>query len=110
MAERDKNKILHRTRRIYRKFIENFSRIAKPLTKLTKKSEKFERTTEQQAAFELLKEKLMTVPVLKYTDFTQEFIVTTDAFDRSSVITRKGRQRPTDCLCKQNINKGGAKL
>jgi len=65
----------------YRKFIENFSRIAKPLTKLTKNSEKFEWATEQQAAFELFKEKLMTAPVLKYPDFTQEFIVTIDASD-----------------------------
>ncbi|KAM0730356.1 Retrovirus-related Pol polyprotein from transposon 412 [Formica fusca] len=36
---------------------------------------------EQQNAFEILKEKLMTTPVLKYPDFTQEFIVTTDASD-----------------------------
>jgi len=63
----------------YRKFIKNFSKIAKPLTKLTKKAEKFMWTTEQQNAFEELKEKLMTAPVLTYPDFTQEFIVTTDA-------------------------------
>jgi len=44
----------------YRKFIENFSQIAKPLTKLTRKTEKFEWTIEQQAAFETLKGKLMT--------------------------------------------------
>ena len=65
----------------YRKFIEDFSKIAKPLTKLTKKTEKFEWTSEQQNAFDILKEKLTTAPVLKYPDFTQEFIVTTDAPD-----------------------------
>src|SRR5436190_18592636 len=65
----------------YRKFIEDFSKIAKPLTKLTKKTEKFEWTSEQQNAFDILKEKLTTAPVLKYPDFTQEFIVTTDASD-----------------------------
>jgi len=63
----------------YRKFIADFSKVAKPLTKLTKKSEKFEWTAEQQNAFETLKEKLMTAPVLKYPDFSEEFIVTTDA-------------------------------
>jgi len=63
----------------YRKFIKNFSKIAKPLTKLTKKTEKFMWTAEQQSAFEELKERLMTAPVLRYPDFTQEFIVTTDA-------------------------------
>ena len=65
----------------YRKFIEDFSKIAKPLTKLTKKTEKFVWTTEQQNAFDTLKEKLMTAPVLKYPDFSQEFTVTTDASD-----------------------------
>jgi len=35
---------------------------------------------EQQNAFKTLKEKLMIAPVLKYPDFTEEFIVTTDAF------------------------------
>src|SRR5436190_11565782 len=43
--------------------------------------EKFEWTSEQQNAFDILKEKLTTAPVLKYPDFTQEFIVTTDASD-----------------------------
>ncbi|KMQ85186.1 enzymatic polyprotein endonuclease reverse, partial [Lasius niger] len=56
----------------YRKFIEDFSRIAKPLTKLTKKSEKFAWAAEQQNAFEALKEKLITAPVLKYPDFSEE--------------------------------------
>ena len=65
----------------YRKFIENFSQIAKPLTKLTKKTEIFEWKNEQQIAFENLKEKLMTAPVLKYPDFNEEFNVTTDASD-----------------------------
>jgi len=56
--------------------VKNFSKIAKPLTKLKKKTEKFMWTAGQQSAFE---EKLMTAPVLRYPDFTQEFIVITDA-------------------------------
>jgi len=82
----------------YRKFIADFSKIAKPLTKLTKKSEKFEWTAEQQNAFETLKEKLMTAPVLKYPDFTEEFIVTTDAsaFAIGAVLSqgKVGNDRP----------------
>jgi len=62
----------------YRKFIEDFSKIAKPLTK---KGEKFEWTTLQQHAFETLKTKLISAPVLKYPDFNEEFLVTTDASD-----------------------------
>jgi transposase InsO family protein len=65
----------------YRKFIENFSKIAKPLTKLLRKGEKFIWTAEQQMAFETLKEKLTTAPVLNYPDFSQEFLITTDASD-----------------------------
>jgi len=54
----------------YRKFImENFSKIAKPLTKLRKKGEKFKWTAKQQNSFQLLKEKLITAPVLNYPDF-----------------------------------------
>jgi len=82
----------------YRKFIADFSKIAKPLTKLTKKSEKFEWTAEQQNAFETLKKKLMTAPVLKYPDFTEEFIVTTDAsaFAIGAVLSqgKVGNDRP----------------
>jgi len=65
----------------YRKFIENFSKIVKPLTTLTKKGVKFEWTSEQQNAFDILKKKLITAPVLKYPDFNSEFILTTDASD-----------------------------
>ncbi|KAL6421450.1 hypothetical protein ACFW04_013905 [Cataglyphis niger] len=61
--------------------MEDFSKIAKPLTKLTKKTEKFKWTMEQQNAFEILKEKLMMASVLRFPDFNQEFTVTTDASD-----------------------------
>jgi len=50
----------------YRKFIEDFSKIAKPLMKLTKKSKKFNWTVEQQNSFQLLKEKLTTALILNY--------------------------------------------
>ncbi|KMQ86746.1 enzymatic polyprotein endonuclease reverse [Lasius niger] len=77
----------------YRKFIEGFSRIAKPLTILTNKSETFVWTTEQQNAFDSLKEKLMTAPVLKYPDFSEEFNVTTAASDymRSELCCHRDR-------------------
>jgi len=47
----------------YRKFIENFSKIAKLLTKLTKKGEKFSWTAEKQNSFQLLKEKLIRIGI-----------------------------------------------
>jgi len=53
----------------YRKFIENFSKIAKPLTSLTKKRVTFVWKMKYQNTFELLKMKLTTVSILSYPDF-----------------------------------------
>ncbi|GJX72330.1 putative reverse transcriptase domain-containing protein [Tanacetum coccineum] len=48
----------------YRRFIEGFSKIAKPMTKLTQKKVKFEWGDKQEAAFQLLKQKLCSAPIL----------------------------------------------
>ncbi|GJR44835.1 putative reverse transcriptase domain-containing protein [Tanacetum coccineum] len=48
----------------YRRFIEGFSKIAKPMTKLTQKKVKFEWGDKQEAAFQLLKQKLVYAPIL----------------------------------------------
>lgn len=63
----------------YRKFIENYSRIAKPITHLLKKDVRFDWNEECDRAFGKLKHALCTEPVLQYPDFTKEFILTTDA-------------------------------
>ncbi|GJR60994.1 putative reverse transcriptase domain-containing protein [Tanacetum coccineum] len=47
----------------YRRFIEGFSKIAKPMTKLTQKKVKFEWGDKQEAAFQLLKQKLCSAPI-----------------------------------------------
>ncbi|GJX27808.1 reverse transcriptase domain-containing protein [Tanacetum coccineum] len=49
----------------YRRFIKDFSKIARPLTKLLEKDTPFEFNDECQKAFELLKEKLTCAPVIK---------------------------------------------
>ena len=63
----------------YRKFIRNFSKIAKPLTELTKKDIQFHWTDKTQLSFDTLKERLCQAPVLKYPDYTKTFTLTTDA-------------------------------
>ena len=63
----------------YRKFIQNFSSIAKPLITLLKKENKWKWTSEEQESFELLKSKLIEFPILHYPDYQQQFILTTDA-------------------------------
>lgn len=63
----------------YRKFIENFSAIAKPLHNLLKKNQKFEWTEECQRSFKKFLEILTSEPILKFPNFSETFILTTDA-------------------------------
>ncbi|GKE27877.1 hypothetical protein Tco_1443261 [Tanacetum coccineum] len=52
----------------YRRFFENFSKIAKPLTVLTQKSKTFDWGEEQKNAFQTLKDTLCNTPVLALLD------------------------------------------
>lgn len=63
----------------YRRFIPNFSKVAKPLTDLLKKDIKFQWTDLQNKAFNTLKKALCDQPILQYPNFEEEFIITTDA-------------------------------
>ncbi|GKG27802.1 putative reverse transcriptase domain-containing protein, partial [Tanacetum coccineum] len=63
----------------YRRFIENFSKIAKSLTILTQKSKTFNWGEEQELAFQTLKDKLCNGHVLALPDRTEDFIVYCDA-------------------------------
>jgi hypothetical protein len=63
----------------YRRFIENFSKIAKPLTSLLEKGVDFSWTDERQKAFEELKKRLTTAPVLALPDQSKRFTVYCDA-------------------------------
>ena len=63
----------------YRRFIHNFSEIAKPLSNLLKNDTPFIWSDETQKAFDILKDKLCTQPVLKIADFSLSFILTCDA-------------------------------
>ncbi|GJU72761.1 putative reverse transcriptase domain-containing protein [Tanacetum coccineum] len=50
----------------YRRFIEGFSLISKPLTKLTQKNKKYEWGKEEEEAFQTLKQKLCSAPILAF--------------------------------------------
>ncbi|XP_071733907.1 uncharacterized protein [Rutidosis leptorrhynchoides] len=63
----------------YRRFIQNFSKIARPLTVLTHKDKKFEWSSAQESAFQMLKQKLTTAPILSLPDGNEDFIVYCDA-------------------------------
>ncbi|KAI3686933.1 hypothetical protein L1987_80623 [Smallanthus sonchifolius] len=63
----------------YRRFIENFSKIALPLTTLTQKDKKFDWTDKQESAFQLLKQKLCSAPIISLPEGTDNSIVYCDA-------------------------------
>ena len=63
----------------YRCFIPGFSGLASPLHKLVKKDARYEWTNEQEHAFRDLKNGLISPPILRYPDYSREFILMTDA-------------------------------
>ncbi len=63
----------------YRRFIKNFSKIARSMVKLTRKDHPFEWTEACQTAFEELKQQVTAAPVLKHFDSTREAILETDS-------------------------------
>ncbi len=63
----------------YRKFVKDYSKVALPLTELTKNTVAFVWGDEQQRAFEELKTRLQTAPVLAHPDPSRQFILNSDA-------------------------------
>ncbi|GJW50404.1 putative reverse transcriptase domain-containing protein [Tanacetum coccineum] len=63
----------------YRRFIEGFSKITKPMTKLTLKKVMFVWGNKQEAAFQLLKQKFCSVPIMALLERSDDFIVYCDA-------------------------------
>ena len=65
----------------YRRFIYNFSKIAMPLTRLTKKETPWEWTSECQKAFDTLRMAFTSELILIHFDPEKEIVVETDASD-----------------------------
>jgi hypothetical protein len=65
--------------RYYRQFIEGFSNIARPMTALLANKVELKWTQKCQEAFEVLKEKLTTTPILVLLDVHKHFSVYCDA-------------------------------
>ncbi|KAA0037385.1 ty3-gypsy retrotransposon protein [Cucumis melo var. makuwa] len=63
----------------YRQFVENFSRIATPLTQLTRKGAPFVWSKAYEDSFQNLKQKLVTTPVLTVPDGSGSFVIYSDA-------------------------------
>ena len=63
----------------YRRFVEGFSRIAAPLTQLTRKNAKFVWTEECEKSFQELKQRLVTASVLTIPSNLGGFVIYSDA-------------------------------
>ena len=102
----------------FRKFIPNFSEIAKGIEELTKKGVKFEWTPARQVAFETLKGYLTRSPVLIYPDPNKEYYLFTNAskYTWSAIlmhindIESVGAQLQPVCIPKWNFQEIPAQL
>lgn len=76
----------------YRKFVEHYGLIAKPLTEMLKKG-KFGWNSMSMAAFQALKDAMTCTPVLAMPNFNEVFEVHTDACDEGigAALTQQGR-------------------
>lgn len=92
----------------YRRFIPNFSKIAKPLTELLKKNTPFVWNERTDEAFNTLKDLLTREPLLQYPDFTKPFVLNTDASNEAlgAILCQgpSGRDLPSAYASRTQIN------
>jgi len=69
---------------LYRRFIQEYSHLARPLTQLTRKGIPFVSSDVCQAAFDRLKEAFTTALILTHFDLDNEMVVETDAANIAS--------------------------
>lgn len=97
----------------YRKFVEGYSKLAKPLHDVSTK-EKFHWGPEQETAFNTLKRAVTSKSLLAHPDFSKQFILTTDASDLHygcvlSQLDNNQYDRPITFISK-SFSKGESKL
>ena len=66
---------------LYRRFIKDFSKIVRPMMKLTQKDTLFEWSPACQSSFDSLKEKITSAPVLRHYDRSRKAVLETDSSD-----------------------------
>ena len=77
----------------YRKFVEEFSRIASPLTVLTRKNKRFEWSDKCEQSFQELKKRLTSAPILTVPESDKSFDIYSDAskMGLGAVLMQEGR-------------------
>jgi hypothetical protein len=81
----------------YRYFIQNYSKLARPLLELTHKATVWDWTARQQTAFDDLKNRMCAAPVLQQPDFERRFFLQVDAsaYGVGAILSQEGRQFDT---------------
>lgn len=69
----------------FRKFIDNYADLSAPLLELTKKNRKFKWETEQENAFQKLKQVLSQAPVLAFPNYSLPFEIETKSSAQSCI-------------------------
>ncbi|GKC57729.1 putative reverse transcriptase domain-containing protein [Tanacetum coccineum] len=93
----------------YRIFIENLSKIAKPLTLLTQKNKTYMWGDKQNEAFRILKEKLCNAPVLALLDGPDDFVYIFDQKDLN-MLQRRWIELLSDYECEIKYHLGKANV
>ncbi|CAM8953825.1 unnamed protein product [Rhodiola kirilowii] len=80
----------------YRRFLQDFSKRAPPLSRLLQMDVSFEFTAECQAAFDDLKAALTSAPIIQALDWTQPFKIMCDASDYAvgAVLGQREEKKP----------------
>ena len=105
----------------YRKFVPRFSDIARPLSKLTPHDTVFVWCEQCELSFQMLKDTLVSAPILKYPDTSKPYNIFTDASkygwagvltqEHISVVRWKGDYyKASSCVCKWSISGQSIKL
>nr|GEX89511.1 retrovirus-related Pol polyprotein from transposon TNT 1-94 [Tanacetum cinerariifolium] len=77
----------------YRRFIEGFSKIAKSMAKLTHKGIKFDWGEKEENAFQLIKKKLCSAPMLALPEGSKDFVVYCDASHKGLGVVLMQREK-----------------
>nr|GEZ71458.1 putative reverse transcriptase domain-containing protein [Tanacetum cinerariifolium] len=88
----------------YRRFIEGFSKVSKPMTKLTQKKAMFDWGDKQEAAFQLLKQKLCCALILALPEGAEDFVAYCDASHKGLGAVLMQREK-TEARKPENLKK-----
>ncbi|KAL5515000.1 hypothetical protein EMCRGX_G000106 [Ephydatia muelleri] len=96
----------------YRRFIQHFAEIMKPLHHLMEHNVAFLWTEECELAFQELKRHLVTAPILSYANFSKEFVLDTDAsnFALGAVLSQVQENGSEKVIVKSPVPKNQAAL